>query len=181
MLVLGRFPHDRDEPLRTRSTVSLHLGGGKGVLPFPVPAGKTGDRREMTTHRIPPHSTLRSVPARSFDAPMDEQLRNPRLKVTILIDKRLEISCIEVHGVVTAANIRALYVVVRRVSSKLPGHETVIDLTRARVSAAAIAELHECARLSLLSTGIGASETPCRLRILDPPQLIGPAPQPALS
>lgn len=123
----------------------------------------------MNTHRFPGSSTVRTVPARIFDGSMDEQLRNPRLKVTIRIDKRLEISRIEVHGVVTAANIRALYVVCRRVSTKLPRHETVIDLSRARASAAAITELRESARLSLLSSGIDGSETPCRLRIVDPP------------
>lgn len=103
---------------------------------------------------------------------MDEHVRNPRLKVTVRIDDRLESSRIEVHGVVTAANIRALYVVCRRVTTKLPGHEIVIDLTHARVSAAAIEELRERARLSLLFSGIDASETPCRLRILDPPALL---------
>ena len=103
---------------------------------------------------------------------MNEHLRNPRLKVTVRIDDRLETSRIEVHGVVTAANIRALYVVCRRVTTKLPSHEIVIDLTHARVSAAAIDELRERARLSLLSSGIDASETPCRLRIVDPPRLI---------
>ena len=103
---------------------------------------------------------------------MDEHVRNPRLKVTVRIDDRLESSRIDVHGVVTAANIRALYVVCRRVTTKLPSHEIVIDLTHARVSTAAIDELRERARLSLLSSGIDASETPCRLRIVDPPTLL---------
>lgn len=103
---------------------------------------------------------------------MDEHLRHPRLKVTVRIDDRLKTSRIEVHGVVTAANIRALYVVCRRVTTKLPGHEIVIDLAHARVSAAAIGELRERARLSLLSSGIDASELPCRLRIVDPPSII---------
>ena len=126
----------------------------------------------MNTHRTPAVRAVQSVPARSFDGTMVEQLRNPRLKVSIRIDERLEISRIEVHGVVTAANLRALYVVCRRVTTKLPGHETVLDLARARVSAAAINELRECARLSLLSSGIDASETPCRLRIVDSPNII---------
>lgn len=126
----------------------------------------------MNTHRTPAARAMRSVPARSLDGAVAEQLRNPRLKITIRIDERLEISRIEVHGVVTAANIRALFVVCRRVTRKLPGYETVIDLARARVSAAAINELRECARLSLLSSGTDAPETPCRLRIVDPPNII---------
>jgi hypothetical protein len=104
--------------------------------------------------------------------PLDEHVRNPRLKVTVRIDEPRETTRIEVHGVVTAANIRALYVVARRISAKLPGHEIVIDLAHARVSAVAIEELRERARRSLLSSGIDASETPCRLRIVDPPSII---------
>lgn len=126
----------------------------------------------MNVHRIQGGRALHALPARS--GPVDGQPENPRLKITIRIDKRAETSCIEVHGVVTAANIRALYVVCRRVSTKLPGHETVVDLTRARVSAAAIHELRECARLSLVSSGIDASETPCRLRIVDPLDIVQP-------
>jgi hypothetical protein len=103
---------------------------------------------------------------------MDEHVRNPRLKVTVRIDDHLETSRIEVHGVVTAANIRALYVVCRRVATKLPSHEIVIDLARARVSSAAIDELRERARRSVLASGIDASETPCQLRIVDPPTII---------
>ncbi|MCU1547920.1 MAG: hypothetical protein JWO29_871 [Arthrobacter sp.] len=104
--------------------------------------------------------------------PADEHVRSPRLKATVRIDDQRESTRIEVHGVVTAANIRALYVVARRVIAKLPGHEIVIDLAHARVSAAAIEELRERARRSLLSSGIDASEMPCRLRIVDPPNII---------
>lgn len=103
---------------------------------------------------------------------MDTHVRSPRLKVTIRIDDHQEISRIEVHGVVTGANIRALYVVCRRVTAKLPGHEIVIDLAHARVSAAAIDQLREGARRSVLSSGIDTSETPCRLRIVDPPNIL---------
>lgn len=91
-----------------------------------------------------------------------------RLKVLIRIDADTESARIEVRGVVTAANVRALYVVARRVSAKLPGHEIVIDLAHALVSAAAIEELRDRARLSQLSSGVDAAETPCRLRIVDP-------------
>ncbi|WP_427135558.1 hypothetical protein [Pseudarthrobacter sp. S9] len=99
---------------------------------------------------------------------MHHHAGDPRLKVLIHIDADTESTRIEVHGVVTAANVRALYVVARRVSVKLPGYEIVIDLAHARVSAAAIEELRERARLSLLYSGIDASETPCRLRLVDP-------------
>ena len=103
---------------------------------------------------------------------MDTHVRTPRLKVMIRIDGHREMARIEVHGVVTAANIRALYVVCRRVSAKLPRHEIVIDLFHARASAGAIEELRERARLSLLSSGIDSSVTHCRLRIVDPPTIL---------
>lgn len=90
------------------------------------------------------------------------------MKVIIRIDAESESTRIEVHGVVTAANVRALYVVARRVAHKLPGHEIVMDLAHARVSAPAIEELRERARLSSVHSPVDASETPCRLRLVDP-------------
>lgn len=97
---------------------------------------------------------------------------DPKIKVLIRIDALAELARVDVRGVVTPANIRALYVVCRRVAAKLPGHEIVVDLTHARVTADAIEELHEHARRSVMSSGIDASVTPCRLRIVDPPTIL---------
>ena len=97
---------------------------------------------------------------------------DPRIKVVIRIDPAAESARIEVRGIVTTANIRALYVVCRRVTSKLSGYELVIDLAHARVTAAAFEELHEHARRSIVSSGIDSSVTPCRLRIVDPPVIL---------
>jgi hypothetical protein len=94
------------------------------------------------------------------------------MKVLIRIDSLEESARVDVRGVVTPANIRALYVVCRRVAAKLPGYEIVINLTHARVTADAIEELHEHARRSVVSSGIDASVTPCRLRIVDPPKIL---------
>ncbi|MEO5780683.1 MULTISPECIES: hypothetical protein [Arthrobacter] len=99
---------------------------------------------------------------------MHHHIGDPRLSVIIRIDAEAGSTRIEVHGVVTAANVRALYVVARRVAHKLPDHEIVIDLAHSRVSEPAIDELRERARLSLIYSGIDASETPCRLRLVDP-------------
>ncbi len=93
---------------------------------------------------------------------------DPKLKVLIRLNADAESARIEVHGVVTVANVRALYVVCRRVTSKLPSFELVLDLAHARVSAAAIEELRERARASLMYSGIDGTETPCRLRLVDP-------------
>jgi hypothetical protein len=92
--------------------------------------------------------------------------------VLIRIDAVAESARVDVRGVVTPANIRALYVVCRRVAAKLPGYEIVVDLAHARVTADAIEELHEHARHSIMSSGIDASVTPCRLRIVDPPTIL---------
>jgi hypothetical protein len=95
-----------------------------------------------------------------------------KIKVLIRIDALAELARVDVRGVVTPANIRALYVVCRRVTAKLPGYEIVVDLTHARVTADAIEELHEHARRSVVSSGIDSSVTPCRLRIVDPPTIL---------
>ncbi|MDR7082139.1 hypothetical protein J2X01_001424 [Arthrobacter ginsengisoli] len=97
---------------------------------------------------------------------------DPRINVIIRIDAIEESARVVVRGVVTPANIRALYVVCRRVAAKLPDYELVVDLAHARVTADAIEELHEHARRSVLSSGIDASVTPCRLRIVDPPAIL---------
>ena len=94
------------------------------------------------------------------------------MKVLIRIDSVAESARVDVRGVVTPANIRALYVVCRRVAAKLPGYEIVINLAHARVTADAIEELHEHASRSVMSSGIDASVTPCRLRIVDPPHIL---------
>lgn len=97
---------------------------------------------------------------------------DPRIRVLVRIDASEESATIEVRGLVTHANIRALYVVCRRVTSKLPEHELVVDLAHARVTAAAFGELQELASQSVVSSGIDSSVTPCRLRIVEPPVIL---------
>lgn len=90
-----------------------------------------------------------------------------RLKVTVRIEENLQAARIEVRGVVTPENLRALYVVARRTSTLLPGREIILDLTRARAALEAITALHDPDQLPQL-TGSGTSNTPCRLRVMDP-------------
>lgn len=97
---------------------------------------------------------------------------DPRMRVLIRIDAVEKSARVNVRGVVTPANIRALHVVCRRVASKLPGYEIVVDLAHARVTAEAMDDLHEHARRSVVSSGIDNSVTPCRLRIVDPPNIL---------
>jgi len=95
-----------------------------------------------------------------------------RIKVLIRIDPAEESARVEVRGVLTTANIRALYVVCRRVTAKLSGYEIIVDLAHARVAAEAFEELCENARQSIVSSGIDSSVTACRLRIVDPPVIL---------
>lgn len=98
---------------------------------------------------------------------MDRTATHHRLKVLVHIDANMERARIEVRGTVTAANIRALYIIARRARTLLPGREIVLDLTKARAVEEAITALHDPAQLTELS-GEGTSERPCRLSILDP-------------
>ncbi|MCX6498765.1 MAG: hypothetical protein NTU93_08180 [Arthrobacter sp.] len=121
-----------------------------------------------------PESNLRHLNhasrARSFRAHPSHG--DPRLKVVVRIDPTEECAHVEVRGVVTTDNIRAVYVVCRRVATKLAGYELVVDLAHARVTAAAFEELREHARRAIVSSGIDSSVTPCRLRIVDPPVIL---------
>jgi hypothetical protein len=98
---------------------------------------------------------------------VDRTATHHRLKVLVHIDANMERARIEVRGTVTAANIRALYIIARRARTLLPGREIVLDLTKARAVEEAITALHDPAQLTELS-GEGTSERPCRLSILDP-------------
>lgn len=98
---------------------------------------------------------------------MDRTATHHRLKVLVHIDPNMERARIEVRGTVTAANIRALYIIARRARTLLPGREIVLDLTKARAVEEAITALHDAAQLTELS-GEGTTEHPCRLSILDP-------------
>lgn len=98
---------------------------------------------------------------------MDRTAAHHRLKVLVHIDPKMERARIEVRGTVTAANIRALYIIARRARTLLPGREIILDLTRARAGEDAITALHDPAQLTELS-GEGTSEQPCRVSVLDP-------------
>jgi hypothetical protein len=95
--------------------------------------------------------------------------RDLRLKAVVRLDAVEETAKVHVRGVVTHTNVRALYVVCRRVGDKFPGYEVVVNLAHAGVTAAAFDELQEHARQSSLSSGIDSSAIPCRLRIVEPP------------
>jgi len=95
--------------------------------------------------------------------------RDLRLNAVVRLDAVEETAKVDVRGVVTHTNLRALYVVCRRVVTKFPGYEVVVNLAHAGVTAAALDELREHARQSSLSSGIDSSATPCRLRIVEPP------------
>jgi hypothetical protein len=99
---------------------------------------------------------------------------DPRIKVLVRIDAVGGSAKVVVRGLVTDANIRALYVICRRLAAKLPGYELVVDLAHARVTAAAFEELQAHARQSIVASGIDSSVTPCRLRIVEPPVILRP-------
>lgn len=91
--------------------------------------------------------------------------RDLRLNVGVRLDAVEGTAKVNVRGVVTHTNLRALYVVCRRVVTKFPGYEVVVNLAHAGVTAAAFDELREHARQSSLSSGLDS----LRLRIVEPP------------
>ena len=118
--------------------------------------------RTVLTTRNPvlSHHGAHTLPAR--------EITDHRLKVVVRIDADLETARIEVRGVLTGANLRALYVIARRTISLMHDMEIIIDLSRARVTDAALEQLRQCARLSKLASGVDSSEVPCHLSIVDP-------------
>jgi hypothetical protein len=124
-------------------------GGGRDVRAWPATAPTAADG----------HSSSYFAHSSHWDLP---------LNLVVRLDAVEETAKVDVRGVVTRTNLRALYVG-RRVVTGFPAYEVVVNLAHAGVTAAAFDELREHARQSSLSSGIDSSATPCRLRIVEPP------------
>jgi hypothetical protein len=161
-------PWGRETLNATRNWSRYAFGEGK-VLSTSRMSRKPGDHRRMNHHSRTVLGTRNSVLSRHGAlTSANRETSDHRLKVVVRIDADLKTARIEVRGIVTPANLRALYVVARRTSALLPGKEIIIDLARARVADPAIEQLRRSARLSRLASGVDGSEVPCRLSIVDP-------------
>lgn len=91
-----------------------------------------------------------------------------KLKVLVRLDVGMAAAHIQVRGTVTERNLGAVYAVVRRTCTFAGGLAVVLDLRRAAVDAAPLAELQSARRAGQLPPATGPASVPCRLELLEP-------------
>jgi hypothetical protein len=98
----------------------------------------------------------------AFEAASDRKIR-----VLVRLDTELESARIQVGGTLTSENLRALFAVARRTNALAPGIEILVDLSGARVTGNALAELKGVERQEYLPESSDPLHLACRLRVLD--------------
>jgi len=73
---------------------------------------------------------------------------------------------IGVSGLVTDSNLRALYAVIRRANSAVPGIDLILDLTAALIEPAAMEKLRRCEVTRSLPTEVDPARQDMRLTVL---------------
>jgi hypothetical protein len=91
-----------------------------------------------------------------------------KLNVLVGLDSELTSARIGVRGAVTANNLGALYAVVRRTNSFLPGMDIVLDLSGTTTEAVVLEGIRASVRTGMLLPASDPAGAPCRLRIIDP-------------
>ncbi|MHA7262634.1 hypothetical protein ACX80W_05440 [Arthrobacter sp. TMN-37] len=91
-----------------------------------------------------------------------------KLRILVRLDPELASARICVRGVLTPANLYALYCIARRTNGLLPGMPITVDLTGAFARADALAELHASAAARRLPATVDPTATPCQLTVLEP-------------
>lgn len=101
---------------------------------------------------------------------MHEQGKRLTDKLKVLV--RLDLDCgkaeVAAQGHVTAQNLQALYVVVKRANHLREGLVLVIDVSHARVEPSAMEELQACRESHHLPATIDPMQSECRLSIVPP-------------
>lgn len=91
-----------------------------------------------------------------------------KLRILVRLDPELASARICVRGVLTPANLYALYCITRRTNLLQPGMLITVDLTGAFARADALGELRASAEDGRLPATVDPGRTPCRLSILEP-------------
>lgn len=93
---------------------------------------------------------------------------NDKLKVLVRVDLECASAHIEVRGLVSGRNVRALYVLAKRASSIVPDLEVVFDLAGADVKPEALKQLNMCRESGHLPVLVDPMQADFRLHIIPP-------------
>jgi hypothetical protein len=129
-------------------------GGSPGrkpaASPAPAAGSATAEARRQAMENHPSNAGIR------------------KLKILVRLDPELSSARICVRGVLTPANLYALYCIARRTNLLQPGMLITVDLTGAFARAEALAELRGSAAAGRLPSTVDPTRTPCRLAVLEP-------------
>lgn len=117
------------------------------------------------SHSVPSLSGgIRSVAAADEGTGMTENL-----SVVVGVDLDCALMRIEARGMVTSTNVRALYALIRRATSTLPGVGVVMDLTAAVIEPSALEQLRGCERAHRLPVEMDPAQQDVQLTVLPEP------------
>ncbi len=131
------------------------------------PGGITG--RNAAASRTEPAGN--PLPAEARRKAMENHPSNAgvrKLRILVRLDPELASARICVRGVLTPANLYALYCITRRTNVLQPGMLITVDLTGAFARTDALDELRASAEAGRLPTTVDPARTPCRLTVLEP-------------
>jgi hypothetical protein len=95
-----------------------------------------------------------------------------KLKVCVSLDSDLLSARVAVRGTVTEKNVAALYGIVRRTNTFLPGMEILVDLGEAVAGPPVLDRLRAVTGEGRLPAAADPVRLPCRLRVREP--AVGP-------
>lgn len=89
-----------------------------------------------------------------------------KLNVVVGMDVDFALMRIEVRGMVTKVNVRALYALIRRANITLPGIDLIMDLSAAVVEPAALEQLRDCERSHRLPADVDPAQQNMQLKVM---------------
>ncbi|MCA4133100.1 hypothetical protein [Arthrobacter sp. M4] len=93
---------------------------------------------------------------------------NDKLRVLVRLDLDCGEAQVAAHGHVTSRSLQALYVVVKRANHLREGLRLVVDVSHAKVDAAALEQLQECSQTHHLPPSIDPGQSDFELSIVAP-------------
>ena len=127
-------------------------------------------RRTDTKIRIllPGSHSVRSLGGVSAASrpPAKGRLMTGNLEVVVGVDLECALMRIGVSGLVTDSNLRALYAVIRRANSAVPGIDLILDLTAALIEPAALEQLRSCEAAHRLPAEMDPGQQDMHLKVL---------------
>lgn len=88
------------------------------------------------------------------------------LEVVVSVELDCALMRIEVRGMVTEINVCALYALIRRANSTLPGIDLILDLTEVVIEPTALEQLRGCEAAHRLPAEVDPAQQDVQMRVI---------------